>query len=66
MLYYLFPEDSHRPPFARSYTAAERAGLSAQNIPIYVLPDVMRRTSISEGISSLSGVLPLAGAESDR
>ena len=66
MLYDLYPLDPHVAPFVRTYTAAERADLQAQGIPVYVLPDVLQRMRISEGPSDESGLLPLAGPRVGR
>ena len=63
MLYYLFPVDPRVAPFARWYSAEERADARSQGIPLYVLPDVTHRMRISEGLTSTAGLLPLAGAE---
>jgi hypothetical protein len=66
LLYYLYPEDSRTAPFARTYSAAERAQFQAEGVALYVLPDVTRRMCISEGLTQVSGLLPLAGAELER
>ena len=66
VMYYLFSEDPHSAPFARGYSAAERTRLEAEGIPLYVLPDVTHRMRISEGPTSVAGLLPLAGAERGR
>jgi len=66
MLYYLFPEDPHHSPFMRAYPAEDRARLRAEGVPLYVLPDVVRRMRISDGLGSAAGLLPLAGAEAER
>src|SRR5262249_47574501 len=65
VLYYLFPEDPHRSPYARSYSAVQRAEAVAQGVPVYVLPDVVARMRIAEGPVSTAGLIPLAGAEVD-
>jgi hypothetical protein len=65
MLYYLFPVDPRVAPYARWYSAAERADALSQGIPLYVLPDVTHRMRISEGLTSTAGLLPLAGAASE-
>jgi hypothetical protein len=63
MLYYLFPEDFRHAPFTRTVSPADRAEAAARGIPVYVLPDVVQRMRISEGLVSTAGLLPLAGAE---
>jgi hypothetical protein len=66
MLYYLYPMDPRISPFMRSCSAAESARFRAEGIPLYVLPDVVQRMRVSEGLTSDPGWMPLAGAEGAR
>ncbi len=59
MMYYLFPVDPRTAPFARSYSPAELSAARAQGVPVYVLPDVVERMRISEGLQSADGLLQL-------
>ena len=65
VLYYLFPMDPRKAPFTRDVTAVEQADALARGAPILVLPDVVPRMRISQGLTSTAGLQPLAGSEAD-
>jgi hypothetical protein len=58
MLYHLFPQAPHRRPFLRSLDARHRAEAVAAGVPIFALPDAMRRMrtegAAPEGITLLA------------
>jgi hypothetical protein len=65
MLYNLSPVGAGVAPFARWYSAEERADARSQGISLYVWADVAHCERISEGLASSDGLSLLAGAEFD-
>jgi hypothetical protein len=61
MLYHLFPEPDPDRRWARSYPPAAREQAIRDGIPVFVLPDAGRRMAISEHVSAIPGLVPLAG-----
>jgi hypothetical protein len=63
MVYHLFPEPPGQRPYERSYDPAARAQALRAGVPIFALPDVARRTALSERVPAIPGLIPLAGAQ---